>query len=74
MTVDEYLGFFLREWNIITNNHFVIKDLAAKSVATGKGLLEKRLYILPPCPDCLLDEALHQTVEKYMHNMQKLYL
>jgi len=74
--VDNYLGFgfFSKGTNIVTDNHFVIKDLAARSLATGKGLLKERLYILPPRPDYLLDEALHQTVVKYTDDMQKLYL
>lgn len=72
--MDKDLSFCLREWNVTTNNHFVIKDLAARSLAAGKGLLENRLYILPPCPDYSLDEALHQTVVKYMHDMQNLSL
>lgn len=74
VTVNKYVGYFLRERNIITNNYFAIKDVAAGSLISGKRLMEKRLYVLPLCPDYLPGEALHQTVVKIMHYMWEFYL
>lgn len=53
MTADKKLGFYLREQNIILDNHFVVKDLAARSLVTGKGLLGKWFYILPQSDDLM---------------------
>lgn len=72
--MDKYVGYVLRERNIITSNYIVIKDVAAGSLVSGRGLMEKRLYILPLCPDYLPGEALHQTVVKIMHYMWEFYL